>query len=276
MTGAISGESRTVIIYRDPMLRLASGSLIVWSLCTSHPSVAQSVGNYDWRGAYAGVTLGSGELRASAHEVWNPGPPGPQYFDAQSLGALAIVKASQQKLHERQLIYGGHVGYNLMAGHVVVGLEADFSPSGVHGVKNAAQPYPVGIPGSFAIGNAVAIDNLATLRGRYGLAFDRSMIYVTGGFAFANTEFTRSFSDRNISPAQTATESRWTTGRALGGGIEHALSKHFILRAEYLRVDFGRMSNSGAVGTPGFTNIVTGQTSDLRSDIGRLGVMYKF
>jgi opacity protein-like surface antigen len=65
---------------------------------------------------------------------------------------------------------GGHVGCNWESANFVYGIESD-------------------------IGFGDDIDYLATIRGRLGAAWDRSMIYVTGGVAFA--QFDKSFRFRH-------------------------------------------------------------------------------
>jgi outer membrane immunogenic protein len=76
---------------------------------------------------------------------------------------------------------------------------------------------PLGIP--------VHIDYLATARARIGYAWDRTMLYGTGGLAYSR--------------AAAAGLHDTDTGWAAGAGLEWAYSNSWTLKAEYLYVDLG-------------------------------------
>jgi outer membrane immunogenic protein len=109
---------------------------------------------------------------------------------------------------------------------------------------------------------------LGTVRGRIGWAFDRVLVYGTGGAAFAN------FKDQYNSPGFpfTASATSFTTGWAVGGGVEYALYGSWTVRAEYLHVGFPSRSASATVAGP---NTYTFAFKD-SLDIGRVGINYKF
>ena len=67
---------------------------------------------------------------------------------------------------------------------------------------------------------------LATVRGRAGYAFDRFLIYGTGGAAFGNIQ-----ANFSTHPITTSTSTGWTAG----GGVEYALGLNWSAKAEYLR-----------------------------------------
>ncbi|HEX9903335.1 MAG TPA: outer membrane beta-barrel protein [Propylenella sp.] len=92
-------------------------------------------------------------------------------------------------------VIGGQIGMNWQWNNFVLGAEGDGSW--------------VDFGGADAIGSA---------RLRAGFAFDRVMVYGTGGAAFDD------FSD---------------VGWVAGGGAEFALTPNWILGAEYLHYDFG-------------------------------------
>src|SRR5690606_3376964 len=82
-------------------------------------------------------------------------------------------------------------------------------------------------------------DWLATLRGRVGVAYDRTLLYATGGLAwgkdlgFANNVLA-------IPPAvDRASGSSTRTGWVAGGGLEHAVTDNLSFKAEYLYMDLG-------------------------------------
>src|ERR1700722_6269364 len=83
---------------------------------------------FSWTGWYAGVTAGYGfgntaqSLTADAAEA-NIGPP--------------ITHPAPSGLRPRGFVGGGEAGYNHQAGNFLVGLEADFSYSGLRQTASA-------------------------------------------------------------------------------------------------------------------------------------------
>jgi len=157
-------------------------------------------------------------------------------------------------------LFGVNVGYNYQfAPNWVLGIEADIAGSTLSGY--AYQD----IFGSEVYSKLSA---LGTVRGRFGYAFDRLLVYATGGLAFGNVHNRASYRQ---DPVYTVDESKWKTGWTVGGGIEYALTNNWTVRAEGLYVDLGR-SNFIAPGNAsgcsfGFKNAYA---------LGRLGVNYKF
>jgi outer membrane immunogenic protein len=80
---------------------------------------------------------------------------------------------------------------------------------------------------------------LATLRGRGGLAFDSTLVYVTGGVAFGHVK--DSFEVRSATSARLAsfTQNKTKVGWTAGVGVEHMFSPHWTARAEFRYVDLG-------------------------------------
>jgi outer membrane immunogenic protein len=85
------------------------------------------------------------------------------------------------------------------------------------------------------------VEWLATVRGRLGMAFSPTMIYVTGGVAFAGVK-SGWINDFN-SPVGVS-DDKTKTGWVAGGGIEHAFSKSWSLRGEVLYHDLGKDNGS--------------------------------
>ncbi|MEI9915769.1 MAG: outer membrane beta-barrel protein [Methylovirgula sp.] len=74
----------------------------------------------------------------------------------------------------------------------------------------------------------------ASIRGRIGVAFDRALIYGTGGAAFASirhsvTDFT------GFDESHTTGRVGWTAG----GGVEYAIDNNWSVRVEYRYTDYG-------------------------------------
>ncbi len=112
-------------------------------------------------------------------------------------------------------VVGGQIGYNyqLVSG-MVLGAETDITISGIDG--------PV------AAGN-FDVDYIGTLRARVGYAWDRVMLYATGGLAYAGGDVQVG----GLSNSQTH------YGYALGFGLEGMITPNVSVRLEYLYTDFG-------------------------------------
>jgi outer membrane immunogenic protein len=106
---------------------------------------------------------------------------------------------------------GAQVGYNYQIGSFVVGLEGDIQYADFGGEL------------TFVDGPDADLDDdvfdrgdwFGTVRARAGVAFDRALIYATGGFAFADD----------------------ATGWTVGGGVEYAFTNNLSAKIEGLYVN---------------------------------------
>ncbi|MET0367911.1 MAG: outer membrane beta-barrel protein, partial [Methylobacterium sp.] len=196
---------------------------------------------------------------------------------------------------------GGQIGYNYQftpGSGVVVGIEADaqyadfgrqrnrFSAIGANGAAI--------VPGTliFNPNGLSGLDYFGTVRGRLGYAFDRTLFYATGGFAYG------AGGGRQFGSGVSSDD--FQTGYAVGGGIEYALptdsflnffrSSAVTVKVEGLYVNLDRNRNAaGAFATNNLGQLVTtgsqGVTvvagpANIRRDtefaVIRAGVNYKF
>ena len=121
---------------------------------------------------------------------------------------------------------GGQVGYNYQMGQFVVGLEADLQAADLSSGNN------LGLIG-------VKTEYFGTVRARVGVAFDRFMPYITGGWAYGNVK-------TSIPGAGFSSDRSHTGGYAVGGGLEYAFTNNIIAGVEYLYVDLGEKNILGA------------------------------
>lgn len=171
------------------------------------------------------------------------------------------------------VIGGAHVGYNLQLNQFVIGLEGDVDGTSQSKTINTGLglfPGFVG-PGGGLVGPAAgfvsfnANNNIqGSIRGRLGYAWDRVLVYATGGVAFAGFtgNICGNFTDlagNNFGGCSSASTTR--VGWTVGGGLEYAVTNNWSIRAEYRYQDFGHSTVfangfndpiAGAVG--GFVN----------------------
>jgi outer membrane immunogenic protein len=159
-------------------------------------------------------------------------------------------------------LFGVNAGYNYQMGAIVLGLEADIAGSTLNNTSTALKPTV----DTFVISSKLR--SLGTVRARIGYAFDRVLLYATGGFAYGNVQnaFNSPLDPNSTSGLST---SGVRTGWTVGGGLEYALTNNWIVRVEGLYVDLGR-STSGLNCSGcrfGFRNTY---------GLGRVGLNFKF
>jgi outer membrane immunogenic protein len=205
------------------------------------------------------------------------------------------------------LIAGGQLGYNIQRGNFVFGPEADIGFLGLSTSKSAAFNPPAnytcdGYPSIFCGVNANYTNSgglYGDLTGRLGYATDRSLLYVKGGLAVVNDQFSANYQGSNCTylpggcwgvqntpSAFNFGHSETLIGWTLGAGAEYALSPAWSLKAEYQHFDFGKMSYSysGCVPVPGapvtcpgtwYTSRINGKTDiSVTADAVSVGVNY--
>jgi outer membrane immunogenic protein len=192
---------------------------------------------FTWTGFYVGANVGYG---------WNTGTS--RYYDP----AFGYVGSSKKG----GFVGGGQVGYNYQFGMFLVGVETDLQYAAV-GNKGASygNVYYTGNSDGF----------FGTVRARLGVAFDRALVYGTGGFAYGDIGGNRSYDPVLGYHRDNSTNGGWT----LGGGMEYAVSNNISAKVEGLYVNIDTKSN-----------YTLGDRYDDRRDtefgVLRAGLNYKF
>ena len=137
------------------------------------------------------------------------------------------------------LIAGVQGGYNWQfAPNWVLGVEGDFSWTGIDG-SQTYNPIPPGPTGGFTTPPSFVtmsrdVKWLASVRGRLGYAWDRALIFATGGVAWSHTDYLGIDSRGGGGTVDTASLSSTKGGWVVGGGLEYGLIPNWTLRGEYL------------------------------------------
>ena len=165
--------------------------------------------SYDWSGAHVGVFVGrdfeEGHYNVTEYcdPVANPG------CDSVDPG---LSGAGWQ---------GGIVaGYDKQFDNFVLGLEGDWARGGEVAYNNdpAQMTY-------------MDFKNMITLRARAGMAFDDTLVYLTGGAAFIDSKFYST--DAPTGSGLYIGTHKWLTGWVVGGGVEHAFTDVLSGKMEY-------------------------------------------
>jgi outer membrane immunogenic protein len=126
---------------------------------------------------------------------------------------------------------GGTIGYNWQQGAVVFGLEADAAWADI---SNSAAGFVTTAGGLVIPVTASAkIQDWGTVRGRIGYAFGPTLLYATGGYAWADTKLSGS-----VPGAFSASDSQVHSGWTIGAGAEWMFAPNWSLKGEYLYKSF--------------------------------------
>ena len=156
---------------------------------------------------------------------------------------------------------GGTIGYNLRSQNFVFGLEAD--ANWVSAKETHQQRAANGI--GFVTDYTAKLNWLATVRGRAGVTFGRTLVYGTGGLAVGGVKNSWTWPNNCC---QFVSNNDTRVGWTAGGGIEHFISNpHVTVKAEALYVDLGRDTVTSGTYVSRFKNTAI---------IGRLGLNLKW
>jgi outer membrane immunogenic protein len=136
-------------------------------------------------------------------------------------------------LDPQSVIGGLQVGYNIPAGHVVLGIEADVS------FANSRDSFT----DEWTVATRVELGAQGTLTARLGLPVGQFMPYIKGGLAWTQISVYGALLQDGAAYSRHETQASETlAGWAIGGGLEYALRGNWTARAEYLFTDFGSLS----------------------------------
>jgi outer membrane immunogenic protein len=252
------------------------------------PYVAVPV--FTWTGFYIGVNAGYGFDTGRRNDGAFAFGPGTGVTLSGPLAATAGVITPPANANRDGFVGGGQIGYNHQIGNIVVGIEADAQyadltsrRSGMLGFVPVLGTFPVGAGFAPAMGNRSGIEWFGTVRGRLGYAWDRLLVYGTGGFAYGDGP-----NDCNSvglgGAGNRCGNGSIRTGWTAGGGVEYAFTSNMTGKIEALYVNLDRSAASRYVGdfqapvtfarTPVFVN--GRRARDEEFVVVRAGLNWKF
>jgi outer membrane immunogenic protein len=241
-----------------------------------------------WTGWYLGVHGGAAWMSTPTWNVTDPtGTLASQSFTGNTtLGAVGGLQ-------------GGYNWQVLPAW--VLGVEGDISWTSLQSQitnqpllrANGASVCP-STPGVIPITNSCGTQMsqnerwLASVRGKVGFTgwWNNTMLYATGGIAWANAEYTAQTLTGPFSAVQNfqsnTSITTTNTGWVAGGGAEWQATTNILLRAEYLyyRINGGQTSSATFVPVPGTIATAVAPIgyswSSYNVQVARVAVSYKF
>jgi opacity protein-like surface antigen len=228
---------------------------------------APIVAGVNWTGFYVGATAGATLARVEEVPV--------------TAGLVPAVP------HVRGLLAGGEAGFNYQFGSFVVGIEGNFDWTNAKGA--------VTCPNAFFFTCNAKLDDIGMVTGRLGYAIDRSLFYVKGGYATAETVLEdkynpdsqavligfippvpvpcpgpvigATFGPSVVSQCPVDRGKGRLDGWTIGGGFEFALTQNWSAKAEYMFYDLSGNITQPAAGP---------EKVEVTGNLVRVGVNYRF
>lgn len=266
------------------------------------PSIVAVADGFSWSGGYAGLHAGVSRGHSTAEEFNTISDPSNLDYCTTTAGGQYVCNLNGQP-HPRSSPYssfngigdkwstkipgrvaGATLGYNFQTGSFVYGVEADY---GYLSGKGRSGPSPLSVDDTFLHTDAT---DYMTARVRLGYAFDRLLIFATGGAAGAHFNSWVDDPDMKVGVKADKTNLQW--GYAVGAGAEYALTDHITVKGDWLNLGFRNGKSLGYVnitctsdgcppdwklsraGMAGDGNV--GWKIKHRLNLFRVGVNYKF
>jgi outer membrane immunogenic protein len=233
---------------------------------------------YDWSGFYIGASTGG--VWATEHRFMPDLP-------------LVGVPPTLFTAHATDWIYGGHAGVQGQWGRFVVGLEAAFNGSDrdMRGNVSVSPPEPF-----TTLSATTTVTNLFTVGPRVGYAWDRLLVYGTGGYAGAIVQgrytctgtdffafpgrapcviniFGPALSDLNLSGS--TYNNGWFAGFGFDYVVYRGMYADAVLGAEYQHFDLERKQAVDCNKVPCAGQPHQGFLHDVNGDIARVRLTFK-
>jgi outer membrane immunogenic protein len=285
--------------YLSSILLGACGAAIAADIPFKAP-IASPVGApaFSWSGCYVGANAGWIQGRTGI----NTAPSGAYLTPA---GVLAPPNAAgtgllagdfTSALHSYNPTgsggeAGAQAGCNVQFSSIVLGVEGDINWSSLRtSVNTTYAPFPSANP-AFTISQAnesiaSRMDWFSTIRARGGIAFDRWLVFATGGLAIGHFRSSTSvtYGSNGTSPvfanaSHVGENTNTRLGLAVGGGFEYAFTGNWSAKIEYLYLNFGSWSYASPLITPA-GSVGAGYswttTVSQREHLVRVGLNYRF
>jgi opacity protein-like surface antigen len=195
-------------------------------LVANNLPAARARAPFDWTGRYLGAHFGLSHANFG-NEFISSGE--------EDAGAEGGSNKRQTKPFA-----GLFAGYNQLIGRFVIGGEADIS---FRQWKRTGEvnvfTFPDDADDGFFVSNRLG--TTASFRGRWGYAWDKSLLYMTGGFALGRirTDIRAEGGPDQDLPDTTYTQTSWRAGWTAGLGLEHAINSNWFGRGEFRYTKFG-------------------------------------
>lgn len=206
---------------------------------------------FTWTGFYIGVNAGYGFANSDTNNsVFLPA--GSVVGSAGTNGTIVFNDNNDDD--DGGFVGGGQIGFNYQVGTFVFGVETDFQYADLGGNRGRSsnQGYTFfGTPGlafappaaTVSRNGTASLESFGTVRGRLGVAFDRALLYATGGFAYGFSDGGDEFCGFFNGGCNGGDDTRF--GYTVGGGLEYAFTNNVTAKIEGLYVNLDENDRRG-------------------------------
>jgi opacity protein-like surface antigen len=245
-------------VLTNPIIGVLPGSTTGGAVTTGGTSTTDGTATTDATGSVASTGVSATGALTATPLVFGI-IPGPTELSGTRLKGSGSLSGA---------IAGGQVGFNWQAGMFVFGAEIDGQWSGQQST------FQVACGTNCTATQNVQLRSIVTGRGRFGLAFNWFMPYVTGGAVLVNglnnLTMTVGGTTASFMPLSGS-----TLGWTAGAGVEIALWSNWSAKLEYLYIS----ANGATVFAPIPNSLGVGLAStpmEYRDNIVRVGFNYRF
>jgi outer membrane immunogenic protein len=203
---------------------VASVGLLTASAASAADMPVKAVEHYvekNWTGFYFGASVGAGWWKVTGTYVTPP----PDNHSSRSDGRPWV---------------DGHIGVQYQWGHVVLGIEGDIAGSFNRDFSRSVTPSGDCLNISQTADRTCAhlVSNVSTLGGRLGYAWDRVMLYGTGGWARGLIEDRTFVTSTGVQTSGTsANHNGWFVGAGLDYMIACLSGANVVLGIDYKHIE---------------------------------------
>ena len=279
---------KKILLSSVALLGLTAGAFAADLPSRRAPAPYVAVPVFTWTGFYVGVNAGYGFSDNDDNGLGSFSSNGTGQISGlpRYVGTVSTANSSEGR---DGFVGGGQIGYNYQIGNFVVGLEADIQYADLGGGKSNGNVVTLspGLPDFIPAVNQSfgGLDYFGTVRGRVGYAWDRLLVYGTGGFAYGGSDSNNRgcvlITGAVASGCAGSSSDDIRTGYAAGGGIEYAFTPNITAKIEGLYVSLDQTRQSGFIGAhaAGLTPIYISNNRDNNDNsfaVVRAGLNYKF
>jgi outer membrane immunogenic protein len=172
-----------------------------------------------WTGFYLGGNVGYGENGSSTDIT--------SLIDGEAFATSAGFSSKGA--------FGGvQAGYNMQRDRFVYGVETDMHFAGLNSSKDVLTDVD-GLTRHLEQN----VNWFGTVRGRLGYAFGSTLVFATGGLAYAGVDSKVVSSILSAIPVAHYGRNSVETGYTVGGGVEYQINPSWSAKAEYQYIDLG-------------------------------------
>jgi outer membrane immunogenic protein len=241
------GANDRIAIMKTLFIGAASAALVATpllgtpALAADLPVKAPAAPAYSWEGLYIGGNVGWLGIEGVSLSGTPSDNTTTALFPLGPCIAAGACPTSFGSANANSVSGGGQFGFNWQIRNWVVGVEADVQASRANASSTVNVKLPAFAP--YAATQSIKETEFGTIRGRAGMLLTPTFLaYVTGGFAWAQTQESMTFGFSSLSETAFGTRGSTAIGGTVGVGVEWALGNNWSVAGEYLYARLGPTS----------------------------------